>query len=103
MNKKITKYVTKLLKHLQFYNSMAPFPIYDTEYVQEVKKFKDMLKETKVDYDEEPVVCCSHCKSLHITYDDDMNEICNRCGSINELEVLDDIHKYEKKYGHIWK
>lgn len=88
---------------MEYYNKMAPFPVYDTEYVGEVGKEIKKMEKTKVDYDELPVVCCKHCKSLHVTFDDDKNEICNRCGSVNELETVDDIHEYEKKYGDIWK
>lgn len=102
MNKLTIKYLKKLLIHLEYYNRMAPFPVYDTDYVKEVDKtIKDMTT-SSINYDELPVVCCKHCKSLHVTVDNEMNDICNRCGSVNELETLDDIETYQNKYGDIW-
>lgn len=103
MNKLMIKYLKKLLTHLEYYNNMAPFPPYDTDYVKEVTKTIKSMENSSINYDELPVVCCSHCKSLHVVVDDEMNEICNRCNSINELEVLDDIEAYQEKYGNIWK
>lgn len=103
MNKLTIKYLEKLLTHLQYYNNMAPFPPYDTDYVKEVEKTIKDMKESAINYDELPVVCCKHCKSLHIRVDDEMNDICNRCGSVNELETLEDIKAYQEKYGDIWK
>ena len=45
MNKLTIKYLKKLLTHLEYYNNMAPFPPYDTDYVKEVEKtIKDMKK-----------------------------------------------------------
>ena len=94
------KALQRLLKDLEWYNNMAPFPVYDTDYVREVSNTIDKMKNNKDlnKYDEEPVVCCKYCKWLHITVDNEGNDICNRCGSVNELETLDDIYQYLKKY-----
>lgn len=96
MNKKILKHLKTLYKHVEYYNKMSPFPIYDTDWVKDVKdKIKEM-EDTKEDYDQLPVVACRNCKSLYIKYDDDMNEHCMRCGSTNELKEFDNINEYEK-------
>ena len=96
MNQKIIKYLKKLLKHLQHYNKLAPFPVYDTEYVEEVKNIIMKLEnENKIDYNDEPVVACKYCKSLHIVIDEVDNNICMRCGSVNELKEFKNIHEYK--------
>jgi hypothetical protein len=96
-SKKVIKHLEKLLDHLRYYNIMAPFPVYDTEYVEDVDKAIKKMKEDKTkDYDSEGVVACRHCKSLHIVTDDIDNNICMRCGSVNELQEFSDIYKYNE-------
>lgn len=91
---KTLKHLKELLDHVVYYNKMAPFPVYDTEYVEAIKtKIKDMEENIK-NYDDEPVVACKYCKSLHIILDDEVNNICMRCGSVNELQEFDNIHEY---------
>jgi len=51
---------------------------------------------TKENYDKEPVVACVYCKSLHIRYDEDDNDICFRCGSVNSILEFKDIFDYEQ-------
>lgn len=76
---------------------MAPFPPYDTDYVKDVDKLiKKMEDNKKIDYDGEPVVACKYCKSLHIMSDELENNICFKCGSINELEEFKNINEYLK-------
>lgn len=99
-------YLEKEYKHIKYYNSLAPFPIYDTDYVNSVKNELD--KEVKrmneeFDYDKLPVYACKHCKHLNIEIDDDYNEICMRCGSINEVDEYENIYEYKKKWGELWK
>jgi len=84
----------ELHKHLSFYNDMAPFPVYDTEYVDAVKKVINYMEDINVNYDALPVAACKHCKSLHIIIDEVENNHCMRCGSINEIEVFINIEKY---------
>jgi DNA-binding XRE family transcriptional regulator len=75
---------------------MAPFPVYDTEYVEEVKNtIMKLENENKIDYNDEPVVACKYCKSLHIVIDEVDNNICMRCGSVNELKEFKNIHEYK--------
>ena len=96
MNQIKIKYLKKQLDHLLYYNKMAPFNIYDSEYVEEVKNTIMKLEdENKIDYDNEPVVACKYCKSLHIISDDINNNICMRCGSVNELREFPNIYKYK--------
>ncbi|MGK3946940.1 hypothetical protein ABK046_52310, partial [Streptomyces caeruleatus] len=58
------------LDHIQYYNQMAPFPVYDSEYVSEVEKTVKEMESTKKNYDDEPVLACKYCKSLYIVADD---------------------------------
>ena len=97
MNQIILKFLKKLLEHLEYYNKMAPFPVYDTDYVKDIKQIiMNIENETQSNYDEEPVVACKYCKSLYIKYDDVNNDICMRCGSVNELKEFKNIYEYEK-------
>jgi len=76
---------------------MAPFPVYDTEYVEEVKNtIMKLENENKIDYNDEPVVACKYCKSLHIVIDEVDNNICMRCGSVNELKEFKNIYDYNQ-------
>jgi len=82
---------------MKYYNSMAPFPVFDTSYVNDVEnKLKEIMSDKTKEYDLEPVVACRHCKSLHIVSDDVDNNVCMRCGSVNELKTFDDIYKYKE-------
>ena len=96
MNQIILQYLREHLDHLLYYNKMAPFPVYDTEYVEEVKNtIMKLENENKIDYNDEPVVACKYCKSLHIVIDEVDNNICMRCGSVNELKEFKNIHEYK--------
>lgn len=95
MNKVTLKYLKKLLKHVEYYNNMAPFPPYDSSWVKDIRDRIKIMKETENNYDNEPVVACKYCKSLHIVDDEDSNAICFRCGSINELQEFKNIFDYE--------
>ena len=81
---------------MKYYNSMAPFPVFDTDYVKDVEnKLIEIMNDKIKDYDDEPVVACRHCKSLHIVTDDIDNNVCMRCGSVNELRTFDNIYQYK--------
>ena len=93
----IKKKLIILLNHLQYYNKLAPFNIYDSDYVSDVEnKLKDIMENNKYDYDEDPVEACRHCKSLHIKNDELDNGICFKCGSVNELTTFLNIKEYIK-------
>lgn len=96
MNQKIIKVLSDEKKHLEYYNAMAPFPVYDTEYVNDVSNLINKMENTKIDYDELPVVACKFCNSLYIENDEVENDICMRCGTINELVIYNTIHDYLK-------
>jgi DNA-directed RNA polymerase subunit RPC12/RpoP len=49
---------------------------------------------SKVEYEKIPVAACKHCKSLYIENDDLENDICMRCGAVNEIIIYDNIEKY---------
>jgi hypothetical protein len=76
---------------------MAPFPVYDTEYVSNVKNhIKKMKEDDKTNYDELPVAACEYCDSLRIKVDDLDNDYCMRCGSVNSIKIYKDIFEYQK-------
>ena len=96
MNQIILQYLREHLDRLLYYIKIAPFPVYDTEYVEEVKNtIMKLENENKIDYNDEPVVACKYCKSLHIVIDEVDNNICMRCGSVNELKEFKNIHEYK--------
>jgi hypothetical protein len=95
MSKKIKRLLRVLLRHLLYYNKLAPFPVYPTEYVEDVKnKLKEIMGDNSKDYDQEPVVACRFCKSLHIVSDEVDNNVCMKCGSINDLKEFTNINEY---------
>ena len=95
MERKIETALKNLLSHLKYYNDLAPFHIYGSEYIEDVEnKLKEVMGDKDKNYDEDPVVACRFCKSLHIVSDEVENNVCMRCGSINELTEFKDINEY---------
>lgn len=83
------------LAHMEYYNGMAPFPVYDTEVVQDLKDFIKMAEKDKGKiYDELPVAACKHCTDLFLIEDEAGNDICGRCGSVNEIQIFENIEMY---------
>lgn len=97
MNKITLKHLKRLLGHVTHFNKLGPFPPYDSDWVEDIKNRIKFMKDSKEDYDELPVVACKYCKSLHIISDEVDNDICFRCGSINELETFENIYEYQKQ------
>ena len=102
MSKEILKQLNKLYKHVEYWNKMGPFPRYDTEWQQDIKNKLNEIKMNKDnDYDKEPVFACKHCGTLVVPnqyeVDDDGNEICQRCNSVNEVTEYKDIFEYNKE------
>ena len=95
MSKEILKQLNKLYKHVKYYNKMSPFPIYDTDWVNDIKNKIKEMENSKEDYDKEPVLACRFCKSLYIENDEDDNAHCHKCGSINELKEYKDIFEWK--------
>lgn len=94
MTTKKLNLLKETLVHMEYYNNLAPFPVYDTEIVQDLKDFIKMAEKERTEYDELPVACCKHCLDLFIIEDEAGNDICGRCGSVNEILIFDDIDKY---------
>jgi phage FluMu protein Com len=97
MNLKTIKLLKELVKHLEYYNMLAPFPVYGTEYIVDVKLKINEMENTKTNYDDLPVAACKYCNSLHIQIDDVENDVCMRCGSVNEIVIYTDIDDYLEK------
>jgi hypothetical protein len=89
--------VKALLKHLEYSNQMAPFPVFDTEYVSDVRNYLRQMEQSDKHYDDEPVVACKYCKNLYIVVDDEDNDICMKCNSVNELKTYENIGEYLKE------
>jgi rubrerythrin len=82
---------------MKYYNNLAPFPVYDTDYVNDVEnKIKEIMNDKLKEYDEEPVWACRFCKKLHIESDEVGNDVCMICGSINELQEYKTIFEWQK-------
>lgn len=91
------KQLRLLSNHLHYYNSMAPFPPFDTDYVKDIDKLiKTMESNSKIDYDEDPVWACKYCKKLRIEVDEYDNDVCMHCGSVNDTIEFKDIYEYLK-------
>lgn len=101
MSKEILKQLNKLYKHVEYWNKMGPFPRYDTEWESDIKNYINEIKMSNKDYDKEPVFACKHCGTLVVPnqyeVDDDGNEICQRCNSVNEVIEYKDIFEYNKE------
>ena len=102
MSKEILKQLNKLYKHVEYWNKMGPFPRYDTEWQSDIKNYLNEIKMNKDnDYDKEPVFACKHCGTLVVPnqyeVDDDGNEICQRCNSVNDVKEYKNIFEYNKE------
>ena len=77
-------------------NKLSPFPIIDTEHIEILTS---KINSNSIDYDLEPVSCCSHCKSLYLITDDEDNDHCVLCkNSLNEIETHKTIFNYLNTY-----
>ena len=101
MSKEILRQLNKLYNYVEYVNKMHVFPFYDTEWVQNIKDKINKIMNDKKDYDKEPVFACKHCGTLVVPnqyeVDDDGNEICQRCNSVNEVTEYKDIFEYNKE------
>lgn len=101
MSQKLLGELNSMVSHMEYHNSMAPFPVYSTEYIQDIKDKMNEITKSNENYDDLPVVACRHCKSLHIEVDNEDNDICMKCNSINELIEYKNIYEY-KREKNIW-
>ena len=101
MKKELLKHLNSIYKYVEYWNKMGPFPRYDTEWQSDIKNYINEIKMEKKDYDKEPVFACKHCGTLVVPnqyeVDDDGNEICQRCNSVNEVIEYKDIFEYNKE------
>ena len=101
MKKELLKHLNSMYKYVEYWNKMGPFPRYDTEWQIDIKNYINEIKMEKKDYDKEPVLACKHCGTLVVPnqyeVDDDGNEICQRCNSINDVKEYKDIFEYNKE------
>ena len=101
MSKEILRQLNKLYNYVEYVNKMHVFPFYDTEWVQNIKDKINKIMNDKKDYDQEPVFACKHCGTLVVPnqyeVDDDGNEICQRCNSVNEVKEYSNIFEYNKE------
>lgn len=86
-----------------YHNDMAPFPVFDTEYVDVVEN--EINKMGDKNYDNEPVDACGTCGSLHIKSDEmGLKNVCMACGTVNDLVKYDNIFEYlETDKGKFWE
>ena len=96
MNNKLISVLNEIKTELEHYNKMAPFPVYDTGYIGDIKQTIKNMEGAKTNYDKLPVAACKYCNSLWVENDDVENDICMRCGTVNELTVYKDINEYLK-------
>lgn len=96
------------IKRREYYNSMAPFPVFDTDVISDIKKLKMIT--AKEGFENEPITYCKTCLSIHIKtikfdkgLDGENREVdyCVPCGNtdldtvfLSEWEDL-----YQEKYG----
>lgn len=97
MNKKLIVLLNEIVTHMEHYNNLAPFPVFSTEYIIDVKDKIIDMEHSKIDYDELPVVACKFCNSLYIETDDVENDVCMRCGAVNDIIIYKDIDDYLEK------
>lgn len=103
---------TKLQKEIrrrEEANNLAPFPVYDTEVIHDLKILEKM--KLKPNYDSEKIHYCKTCLSIALktvtipspgNKEDAEITYCLHCGN-TETEVAQDIYEwqdiYEEKYG----
>lgn len=90
-----------LIQHIEYYNNLSPFPLWDSG---DLNHLKELYKMDKLDYDNETVDCCRFCKNLHILPDEHGNSVCVRCNNIvnNDYETFNNMFDYIDAYGDIW-
>lgn len=101
MKRELLRQLNLMYKYVEYVNKMHVFPFYDTEWVGNIKDKINEIKMEKKDYDKEPVFACKHCGTLVVPnqyeVDDDGNEICQRCNSVNEVVEYKNIFEYNKE------
>ena len=89
-------------------NELAPFPVYDTEIINDMSKLSEIVK--KQDYNNEPVCYCKTCLSINIkTVEFEPNksgearnvDYCVPCSNtdMGEVHISEWKEMYNEKYG----
>jgi hypothetical protein len=111
LNYKPMKDLTKEIERREHANMMAPFPVYDTDIINDLKLLNMITK--KQDYNNVPVTYCKTCLKLHIkevsfpkdgaisTKDKAVVPYCVDCGNTDlaEAHITEWEDMYEEKYG----
>ncbi len=92
------------IKRREHYNRMAPFPVYDTEIINDIKKLAMLT--AKENSNNEPITFCKTCLSISIKIielNDTNNEFdyCIDCSNtdLDSCHISEWEDKYEEKYG----
>jgi len=96
------------IERREYYNLMAPFPVYDTEIINDMKKLSDIIKQQE--FNNEPICYCKSCLSIMVKtvkFPDTEGgkerdvDYCVPCGSteIESSHVSEWEDMYEEKYG----
>lgn len=96
------KKLTKEIKRRETANEMAPFPVYDTGIINDLKDLNMITK--KADYNNVPVTYCKTCLKLHIKETKVENKTvtyCIDCGNtdLDKAHISEWEDLYEEKYG----
>ena len=100
--------LTEEIKRREYYNSMAPFPVYDTDIINDLKKLS-MIK-SKDNFNNEPITYCKTCLSISIKTvefpkteagEDRDVDYCTCCSNtdMGECHVEEWEEMYAEKYG----
>jgi len=92
------------IERREYYNQMAPFPVYDTDIINDLKKLNMIT--AKDNSNSEPITYCKTCLSIKIKtvgFEDTEKEVdyCVDCSNteMGEAHVSEWEDLYEEKYG----
>lgn len=92
------------IERREYYNLMAPFPVYDTEVITDLKKLNMIT--SKDSSNSEPIAYCKTCLSIHIktTKMEDTQQVVDYCiacsnSEIEETHISEWEDMYEERYG----
>ena len=96
------------IKRREYHNEMAPFPVFDTEIIQDMSKLSELVK--KQDYNNEPVCYCKTCLSINIKTvefestnagEERRVDYCVPCSNteMGEVHISEWQEMYEERYG----
>jgi|TARA_R110000822_G_scaffold51650_2_gene134219 hypothetical protein len=96
--------IIKEIERREYYNSMAPFPVYDTEVITDLKKLEMIT--SKDTSNNEPITFCKTCLSIHIKTvefedTDQAVDYCVACSNtdLETTHISEWEDMYEERYG----